>query len=165
MQAPNRYIKDTVFKNIKQAQYGHPMIPFFFADKGEMPDSKNRSKKCFLLMNMAGIYFFREKKLSRETFLKDFLSIFDIIEIQYIDPKKKKIVSKKHREMVISCERSDILMANIKYSNDFFAHAVRGITPITFSNFSPPVPSSPLPPINENFFVLALVRDMREMGG
>ncbi|OHT03072.1 hypothetical protein TRFO_29577 [Tritrichomonas foetus] len=135
----DKSIKENIIRQVDLTSHGFSSVPFFFAENGLMPNSKGKTKSCFILANMAGIYFFRSKKLRRLTDLKDFISIFDINEIRWVDQKRRDIISMKHGNTFFMCDHSDILLSNVKFAHEIFCEVLPELPKLQFTSFPTPV--------------------------
>ncbi|OHT08354.1 hypothetical protein TRFO_23183 [Tritrichomonas foetus] len=105
MEQTESYIKEQVLKDL-DAGMPHPSLRVLFADNGIVPTNKGKTRQCIIIINLAGIYFIRPKGLLRSTEIIDFISVYDLVEIKYVDPKKREIISNSNTTY-FTCEHSD----------------------------------------------------------
>ncbi|OHT02613.1 hypothetical protein TRFO_07026 [Tritrichomonas foetus] len=103
------YVKDAIAKQFPNMT--QHLIPPLFIDSGIMPDRKGggRTKTCYLYVNIAGVYFLRPVKLSKTFKIAHFISTYQIIEIKYIDAKRRTLVIHGN-EMFFECSHPDELI-------------------------------------------------------
>ena len=122
----NVHIKESVIKQIRQSFLSN-MLTVLFAENGFMLSSKKKPKTCIIVVNYAGIYFYRSKGIRHLPELKAEFSIYDISQITYVDQKTREIKSHAHSVTYTSDHVDDSIMQIVfsrslllkKYSPDY----------------------------------------------
>lgn len=94
------------------ANFGHPMIPILFAEAGSIPSSKNKPKKCLIVINMAGLYFFRVRKLTGIMKLSMFISTYNVTEVINSSPTRRDVHTKV-RKVYFQCDHPDLAVEDL----------------------------------------------------
>ena len=116
MLEPRLFVKEKQLKGTSST-FGNQLIPILYAEMGQIPKSKpGKTKKCLIISNMAGIYFFKTELLSASLSALNFISIFDIKEIRYVDAKKRIIVTKDGHESFFIADHADEAVAKLAAS-------------------------------------------------
>jgi hypothetical protein len=134
---PRIYLRDVDLKSIPPA-FSHRLIPILFAEKGEMPSSKGKAKLCCLVVNLAGIYFFRPQAMTTYK-LSQFLSTYSVSRITWLDPKKRSL-SSSSLSTYFSCRHADEAVAWIIAARRVMFLGIVDPTPVVLDSF-------PVPPV------------------
>ncbi|KAH0793948.1 hypothetical protein GPJ56_002160 [Histomonas meleagridis] len=127
------FIKKSILSQLPSS-FGHGTVPVLFAENGSMQNSKGKSTSCIIVVNMAGIYFFKSKTFSHHLQLKHFISVFTIDEIQYIDPKRRDI-SYLNEKFFFSCDHANEAVAQILASKAYLLDIDVTQNPIKLTTF------------------------------
>jgi hypothetical protein len=140
-------------KNLPPA-FSHRLIPILFAEKGNMPSSKGKGKPCYLVVNLAGIYFFRPQATAIYK-LSQFLSTYSVSRITWEDPKKRTL-SSRSLSTYFSCHHADEAVAWIIAARRVMFLGIIDPTPVALDNF-------PAPPVVPSADFLVSPRDLPQI--
>jgi hypothetical protein len=99
------FLKEHLLKNIP-ATLASRALRILFAESGLMPTSKGKKKKCFIVIYVSGIAFFRPHLNHWKITL--FISSYEILEIRRIDSANTREIVMKSRTVAFSCPHADI---------------------------------------------------------
>lgn len=116
------YLKGGVFDRMQQT-YPHNILKIIYFDKGTILNSKNKFHPCFILQNLAGIYFYCKKLMHTQLILKTFISIYDIREIKYLDPKKRQILT-QYSDVTFTSDHIDQTIIKLRSTRSFLFYKI-----------------------------------------
>jgi hypothetical protein len=135
-------IKDSELKKNIPASLFHRLTPILFADQGQIPSSKGKKKKCYIVVTLAGIYFFRPQKLASQFKLGEFISTYSITEIAWQDARRRDLATKT-KNIYFICNHADDAVGFIVSARNALFVRCSDPTPIRLRNFpAQPVSSS-----------------------
>lgn len=99
------HVKDSILKSLPNIF--HPIAPPLFVESGKMPcRDKNKDKSAVIYINLCGVYFLRPISFSKKYKLSQFISTYDISEIDYQDKLQCEIITKS-RSLFIHCDHCE----------------------------------------------------------
>lgn len=140
------HVKESVLKALPNIF--HPLTPPLFVESGQMPcHDKNKSKACIIYINLCGVYFIRPISFSKKYKLSQFISTYDISEIDYQDRLQCDIITKT-KSLFIHCEHCEEAVSCILSARRLLFKDMKESNKIQVIGFpSPPVsPNLQLPP-------------------
>lgn len=132
------FLKDSDIRHLEQIP-PHDKLKIFYADNGTMINSKGKFKSCCIIENIAGIYFYYKKIMRHQFQLKQFISIYDIVEIKYID-SKKRLVKTKTKEITFTSDHPDRTVSKLLSARSCLFDQIPDLNPIKISKF-PTIPT------------------------
>lgn len=106
----NIFVKESDMKQVPSG-IQHYLTPILYAEKGTMPASKKTSKNCLIIVTMAGIYFLRSKIFGNSK-VRQFISTYEIIEIEKINETKRLIRCSGYDTYFVA-DHADIAIAEL----------------------------------------------------
>lgn len=132
------FIKESDVHHLEQIQQ-HDKLKIFYADNGTVMNSKGKYKPCIIAENIAGVYFYYKKVMRHQFQLKHFISIYDIIEIKYVD-SKKRILKTKVKEINFTADHPDRVVSKLLSARSCLFDQLPDLNPIKISTF-PKIPT------------------------
>ena len=132
------FIKESDVRHLEQIQQ-HDKLKIFYADNGTLMNSKGKFKACIIAENIAGIYFYYKKVMRHQFQLKHFMSIYDIIEIKYVD-SKKRLLKTKTKEINFTADHPDRVVSKLLSARSCLFDQLPDLNPIKISTF-PKIPT------------------------
>ena len=114
------------------------ILPILFCEKGSMPREKGGQKKCTIIVDPSGMYFYRPK----EDKPKLFVSVYDITEICYCDPKRRDIQKSDNSSTYFICDHADDAVRCLVCARRALYYDISDPSPIRLKSF-PTEPSIP----------------------
>jgi hypothetical protein len=133
MQNSKIYLKDSELARIPPSQ-NNSLNPILFAETGVMPSSKGKKKKCILMVNINGIYFFRPDTKGTIWKVGQFISIYDLNQIVQVDAKRRDLIATT-ASLYFSCDHADECVSWIFTVRQSLFLCAGDIGPIVLTNY------------------------------
>lgn len=128
----NIFVKNDVLKSLPSI-VENPRTPILFAESGFMRSSKDKPKKCVILVNLNGLFLFRPGK-GKIMKVSQFVSSLSINEIKYVD-KKRRDITTNNRNLYIICDHPDIAIVKLITSRKQIFYQLREPNEISFRDY------------------------------
>jgi hypothetical protein len=130
------YVKPSDLANVPSS-FRHGICPMLFAEHGTLPSSKDRPKKCLVMVTLAGLCLFRFKSSHYTVSL--FTSAYNIASIEYTSPRRRDVHSKT-RSFYFICEHANEAVAWILAAREALFSGAIDQRPIQLLNFPGDIP-------------------------